>query len=45
MCVCVRERERESSKSALNCVNAITRSAGSVLGDGKGLVVRVLLVM
>ena len=30
------------AKSALDCVNAITRSAGSVLGDGKGLVVRVI---
>ena len=33
-CVC--------AKSALNCVNAITRSAGCVLGDGKGLVVRII---
>ena len=34
MCVC--------AKSALNCVNAITRSAGCILVDGKGLVVRVI---
>ena len=30
------------AKSALNCVNTIMRSAGCVLGDGKGLVVKII---